>query len=53
VLAHLLDAHALPGEHRTEINFLPIEADAAACGHGDRLIVERMVELWQSGVGAR
>ncbi len=52
-IAHLFDADTLAGEHRTEIDFLPIEADASACGHGDGLIVERVVELRQSGLWAR
>jgi hypothetical protein len=30
VLAHLLDADALAGEDDTEIDFLPIKADAPA-----------------------
>ena len=30
VLAHLFDADALAGEDEAEIDFLPIEADAAA-----------------------
>jgi hypothetical protein len=33
-LAHLFDAHLLPGEHSAEIDFLAIEADAPAGGHG-------------------
>ena len=53
VLADLFDADALAGEDGTEIDFLPIEADASACGHGDGLIVERVVELRQSGLWAR
>ena len=35
----------------TEINFLPVKADAAACGHRDSLVVERVIELGQTGVG--
>jgi len=50
-LAHLFDAHLLPGEHCAEINFLPIEADAPARGHGDALVVEGVVELGQTDVG--
>ena len=52
MFAHLFDTDTLAGEHRTEIDFLPIEADAPACCHGDSLIVERIIELRQSGVGA-
>jgi len=40
VLAHLFDADALTGEDDAEIDLLPIEADAPACGHGDGLVVE-------------
>ena len=43
----------LAGEDGAEIDFLPIEADAAACGDGDDLIVERVVEVGQAVVGAR
>ena len=32
---------SLAGEDDTEIDLLPIEADAPACGHGDGLVVER------------
>ena len=50
--AHLFNSHLLTGEDGAEIDFLPIEADAPACCHGDSLIVERIIELRQSGVGA-
>jgi hypothetical protein len=53
VLAHLFDADALTGEDDAEIDFLPIEADAPACGHGDGLVVERVIEVRQAFVGAR
>jgi hypothetical protein len=36
----LFDADALAGEDDAEIDLLPIEADAAACGHGDDFVVE-------------
>src|SRR5256886_16223690 len=49
-LAHLLDAHLLPGEYGAEVDLLPIEADAPACGHGDRFVVEWVFELGQAGV---
>ena len=49
-LAHLFDAHHLPSEHGAEIDFLPIEADAAARGHCDCLVVEWVVELGQTHV---
>jgi hypothetical protein len=35
VVADLFDADALTDEDQTEIDLLAIEADAAACGHGD------------------
>ena len=41
------------GEDQAEIDLLPIEADAAACGDGDSLVVERVVEVWQAFVGTR
>src|ERR1700726_2097978 len=53
LLAHLFDAHLLPGEHGAEVDFLPIEADAPACGHRDRLVMERVIELGQTGIGPR
>jgi len=53
LLAHLLDADALAGEDDTEIDLLPIEADAPACSHGGGPVVERVIELWQASVGAR
>ena len=34
LIAHLLDADALAGEHDAEIDLAAIEADASACGHG-------------------
>ena len=51
-LAHLFDADALASEDDAKIDLLPIEADAAACGHGDGPVVERIIELWQASVGA-
>jgi hypothetical protein len=53
VLAYLLNSDALAGEDDAEIDLLPIEADAAACGHGDDLIVEWVVEVGKAFVGAR
>ena len=47
----LLDADGLPGEDLAEIDLLPLEADAPAGGDGDRLVVERIVELGQAGIG--
>ncbi len=53
LLADLLDADALAGEDGAEIDFLPIEADAPACGHGDGSVVERVIKFWQASVGTR
>ena len=53
VVADLFDADALTSEDQTEIDLVPIEADAAACGHGDGFVVERVIEVWQAFVGAR
>jgi hypothetical protein len=47
LVAHLFDADALTGEHDTEVDLLPIEADAPACGDGNGLVVERVVEVRQ------
>jgi len=41
LIAHLLDADALAGEHDAEIDLAAIEADASACGHGGGSVVER------------
>jgi hypothetical protein len=48
ISSHLLDPDALAGEYSTEVDFLPIEANAPTCRHGDGLVVERVVELGQS-----
>ena len=40
-VTHLFDPYLLPGEYGAEINFLPIEADTSARGHGHGLVVER------------
>ncbi len=53
VLADLLDANALAGEDGAEIDLLAIEADAPACGHGDGSVVEGVIQVGQSSVGAR
>ena len=53
LVADLFDADALTSEDQAEIDLLPIEADAAACGDGDSLVVERVVEVWQAFVGTR
>jgi hypothetical protein len=53
VLVHLFDSDALAGEDSAEVYFPPIEAGAPARGHGDGLVVERVIELWQAPIGAR
>jgi hypothetical protein len=52
LLADLLDADELAGKDGAEIDLLTIEADSAACGDCDGLIVERVVEVGQASVGA-
>jgi hypothetical protein len=52
VVTHLLGADVLASEYCAEIYFLPIEADAAACGHSDGLVVERVIDLRQASVGS-
>jgi hypothetical protein len=42
LVAHLFDADALTGEDNAEIDLLPIEANAAACGHGGGSVMQRM-----------
>ena len=50
LIAHLFDADGLAGEDGTDY-FLAIEADAAACGHGHGVVVERVVEFRQTDIG--
>lgn len=56
-VARLLDGEAMSDVCRTfgiaEIDLFPVEADAPACGDGDGLFVEGVVELGQAGVRAR
>ena len=37
----------------TEIDLVAVETDAAAVGHGDRLVVERVRELVQAAIDTR
>lgn len=53
LVADLFDADALAGEDEAEVDLVAIEADSAACGDGDSLVVERIIELRQASVGAR
>jgi hypothetical protein len=50
VVVGLFDADDLAGKHLTEIDFLSIEADAAAGGDRDRFVMERIVEVWQAAI---
>ena len=49
---HFFDAHGLTGEDRAEIDFFLAQTDAAATRDHDGFIVERIVEVRQSGVHA-
>ena len=52
-IVDLFDSNGLAGEDLAEVDFLAIEADAAAGGDGDRLVVERIVKRGQAGIGTR
>src|SRR5687767_5711429 len=45
----LLDADRLAGEDLAQVDLEAVEADAPACGDGDGLVVEGIVELGQAG----
>jgi hypothetical protein len=49
---NFLDADGLTGEDCAEVGFLLAETDAAATSDYDGLIVQRIVDVWQSGVDA-
>ena len=51
MLVNLFDADLLAGEDLAEIDLLPVEADAAAAGDDDGLVVEGIVELGQAFIG--
>ena len=51
-LAHLCDAHALAGEHMTEVDLSSAKADPAAAGHHDRLIVKRISQALEATIDA-
>lgn len=53
IVFDLFDADGLTGEDEAEVDLLAIVADAAAGGDGDGLIVKRIVEIGQTGIGAR
>jgi hypothetical protein len=46
----LFDAEGLAGEHLAQIDFLPIEADAATGRDRDGFVVERIFEVWQAAI---
>ena len=52
-LADLRDADVLAGKHVTEIDLPAMEADAAAVGHGERRVVERIAQVLEAAVDAR
>ena len=53
MLVDLFDSDGLAGEDLAEVDFLAVEADAAAGGDGDRLVVERIIQIRQAGIGTR
>ena len=53
VIGDLAHADVLAGEHHAEIDFAPAEAQPAALGDGDGVIVQRVFQLRQAPIGAR
>jgi hypothetical protein len=53
VVSGLLHAHILAGQDLTEIDLVPLVADAAAAGHDGGPVVERVIELLEALRGAR
>ena len=49
----LLDAEALTGEHGRNVDFLSMQADAAAGRDEDVAVVERIIETRKPAVGPR
>jgi hypothetical protein len=49
---HFFNADGLACKDRTEINFLATETDPAAIGDDDDFVVERIIDIRQSLVGA-
>ena len=49
---NLFDADRLAGKDRAEINFFAAQTDATAMGDDDGLVVEGIVDIGQSLVGA-
>ena len=50
---NFFDTDGLPGKDLAEVDFLAAETDAPTAGHHDGFIVEGIVDVRQSGVGAR
>ena len=50
-VVNLLNAHPLAGKHLAQIDPAGLEADAAASGDDDALVVERIVEVGQPIIG--
>lgn len=48
MLVCLLNSNRLAGEDLAQVDLAAIEADAAASGDGDSLVVERIIELGQA-----
>ena len=51
VLVDLFDSDFLAGEDLAEIDLVSVEADPAAGGHDDGLVMEGVVELGQTSIG--
>jgi hypothetical protein len=49
---NFFDADGLSGEDGAEVDFFPAQTDAATTRDDDGLIVQRIVDVRQSGVGA-
>jgi len=52
-VADLFDADGLTGERLAETDLFAIDAESAAAGDGDGLVVEGIVEVPDAGVGSR
>ena len=53
MLVDLFDSAGLAGEDLAEVDLLAVETDAAAGGDGDRLVVEWIIQVRQTDIGAR
>src|SRR5260370_41614978 len=50
---NFFDADGLAGKDGTEVNFFAAQADAAATGNYDGLVVKRIIDIGQPLLGAR